>query len=176
MVLDVRSVKRYPRVGAVARRRQEGEGTAEAKSHHGNFTVTLGMLLEIGDHVGKVSHAQLEIVPVVAREGALPAIVVPGQRARVCIPPEHVRGGCDKPLARERVCVIRHVAVNTGNSRHDDHGSSLFGHRRSNVGIKLSAVGGSNRYMGPRHYYLLSLIPDFFLTVSDKTPKLRQHI
>src|SRR5215510_191536 len=100
MVLDVRSVKRYPRVGAVARRRQEGEGTAEAKSHHGNFTVTLGMLLEIGNHVGKVSHAQLEIVPVVAREGAFATVVGPGQRARVGIAPEHVRGGRDKALGR----------------------------------------------------------------------------
>src|SRR5262245_21713655 len=98
----MRSVKGYPGVGAVARRRQEGEGAAEAKSHHGNFAVALGMLLEIRDRVGEVSHAQLEIVPVVAREGAFATVVGPNQRARVCIAPEHVRGGCDKSLSRER--------------------------------------------------------------------------
>jgi hypothetical protein len=73
------------------------------------------MLLEIRDHVGKVPHAQLEIVTVVAREGAFATVVGPRQRARISIAPEHVRGRHDKPLGRQCVCVIRHIAVNAGN-------------------------------------------------------------
>src|SRR5262245_15364248 len=115
MVLDVRSVKRYPGVGAVTCRSQEGERTAEAESHHRHFAVTSGMLLEIGNHVGKIFHAQLEIIAVVAREGAFATVVGPGQGTWVTIAPEHVRGGSDKSLGRERVCVIRHIAVDPGN-------------------------------------------------------------
>jgi hypothetical protein len=73
------------------------------------------MLFEMGDHVGKVFHAQLEIVAVVAREGAFATLVGPGHRPWISIAPEHVRGGRNKPLGRERVGVIRHVGVNAGN-------------------------------------------------------------
>src|SRR5262245_28878265 len=111
----MRSVKTYSGVGAVARCRQESEGAAETKSHHGNFAVTPRMLLEIGDHVGKVSHADLEIVPVVACKGAFATLIGPGQRARISIAPEHVGGGGNKSFGRKSVSVIRHVTVDAGN-------------------------------------------------------------
>src|SRR5262245_57525044 len=81
----MRSVKGYPGVGAVARRRQEGEGAAEAKSHHGNFAVALRMLLEIGNRIGEVPHAQLEIRSLRAKARLRPSSVQasgPGSASR----------------------------------------------------------------------------------------------
>ena len=141
MILDMRSMKRYSSIGTKARGREESERPAKTEAHHGHLAIAPRMLLQIRDHAREVCHALLEVVPVVASKGALLPVHRPLNGTRVVVAPEHVGCGHDEAFGGELVSVMRHIAVNTRDGRHDDNTRALT-HRRTNyVGIERAADG-----------------------------------